>query len=320
MSDAVHPPYLWYNGGIIPWGEATLHATSIIWSGVNTVFEGMRAYWNPGSETMHIFRLREHLERLRRSIRLIRMQMPYDVMALMEELPLLLQRNEIREDTYIRVVALPTERPMASWSDAEAINLMADTAPHASHLSEDRVRHMMVSSYARINDGVMSPQVKSIANYRNSEVAVQEARLAGYDGPIFLNRLGEVAEGAYSSLFIVRDGTLITPDLASDVLTSITRDAVIRIARADLRIPTVERRVTRTELYVADEAFLCGTAAEILPIGSIDRYTICDGTIVPITEKLRLAYRVVVRGESDVHPEWRTSAPMPTAMPAVVAP
>jgi branched-chain amino acid aminotransferase len=155
--------------------------------------------------------------------------------------------------------------------------------------------------------------VKSIANYRNSELAVQEARLAGYDGPIMLNRLGEVAEGAYSSLFIVRDGTLITPDLASDVLTSITRQTLIRIARADLRIATVERRVTRTELYVADEAFLCGTAAEILPIGSIDRYTVGEGTIGPITDKLRLAYRVVTRGEGDVHPEWRTSAPVPAA-------
>jgi branched-chain amino acid aminotransferase len=209
------------------------------------------------------------------------------------------------------VVAFPSERPMASWSDAEVVNLLADTAPHPSHLDEDRIRHMMVSSYTRINDGVMSPQVKSIANYRNSELAVQEARLAGYDGPILLNRLGEVAEGAYSSLFIVRDGTLITPDLASDVLTSITRETLIRIARADLRIPTVERRVTRTELYVADEAFLCGTAAEVLPIGSIDRYTVGDGTIGPITDKLRLAYRVVTRGEGDVHPEWRTSAPVP---------
>src|SRR5690348_7424755 len=139
MSETVHPSYLWYNGQIVPWEAATLHATSTIWSGVNTVFEGIRAYWNPGSETMHIFRLGEHLERLRRSIRLIRMEMPYDPMTLLEELPLLLQRNEVREDTYIRIVAFPTERRMASRADEEVVNLLADTAPYPSYLEEDRV-------------------------------------------------------------------------------------------------------------------------------------------------------------------------------------
>jgi branched-chain amino acid aminotransferase len=239
-------------------------------------------------------------------------------MALLEELPLLLQRNEIREDSYIRIVAFPTERRMASRADEEVINLLADTAPYPSYLEEDRTRHLMVSSYTRISDGIMSPQVKSIANYRNSELALQEARLAGYDGPILLNRLGEVAEGAYSSIFIVRDGTLITPDLSSDVLTSITRDTVIRIARADLHVPTMERRVTRTELYLADEAFLCGTAAEILPIASIDRYVLGDGGAGPITDNLRLAYKVVARGEGGVHPEWRASAPVAMAPPSEV--
>lgn len=319
MSDSIHPSFLWFNGRIAPWGEATLHATDTIWTGMSAVFEGVRAYWNPGSETMHIFRLREHLERLRRSIRLVRMEMPHDVMSLLEELPLLLQRNEIREDTYIRIVAFPTERRMASRADEQQINLLADTAPYPSHLNEDRIRHLMVSSFTRISDGVMSPQIKTIANYRNSEMALHEAQLAGYDGPLLLNRLGEVAEGAWSSIFLVREGTLITPDLASDVLTSITRDTLIRIARVDMGIPTIERRVTRTELYLADEAFLCGTAAEIVPIGSIDRFTLGEGHMGPITEKLRLAYRVVVRGESDVHAEWRAPAPVPRVAEAVTA-
>src|SRR5579871_2361305 len=213
MSETYHPPYLWYNGAIVPWEDATIHVTAAIWSGASAVFEGIRAYWNADAETMYIFRLAEHLERLRRSIRLIRMTMPYDVSALLTDLPALLARNEVREDSYIRVVALPTQRRMASRANEEVVNLVADVAPHPSHLHEDQVRQLIVSSYTRIHDAIMSPQVKSIANYRNSELATQEARLAGYDGAVLLNRHGEVAEGAWSSIFLVRDGTLITPDL-----------------------------------------------------------------------------------------------------------
>ena len=309
MSESLDPPYLWLNGRIVPWEEATFHATATIWSGISTVFEGVRAYWNPQREQLYVFRLREHLRRLRQSIRLIRMEMPYDVMALLEDVPELLACNGVREDTYLRIVAFPSERRMASKADEEIINLLADTAPHPSHLADERMRHLMVSSYARISDAVMPPRVKSIANYRNGELAIQEARLAGYDGTILLNRQGTVAEGAWSSVFLVRDGTLITPDLASDVLESVTRDTMLRLARECLDLPTVEGRVTRTDLYLADEAFLCGTAAEVQPIASIDRHIVGDGATGPVTRRLRDLYASVVRGERDDYAAWRIPAP-----------
>lgn len=309
MAESVTPPFLWFNGRIVPWASATLHATDTIWAGISTVFEGIRAYWNPRTETMHIFRLAEHLRRLEQSIRLIRMEMPYDVMALLADLPALITRNGIREDTYIRVVAFPSERRMASRADEEVINLLADTAPLPSHLHEDRARHLMISSFTRISDGIMSPLIKSTANYRNSEMAVREAHLAGYDGPILLNRLGEVAEGAWSSFFMLRNGVLITPNLQSDVLESVTRDTMLRLADEDLELRVEERRIGRTELYLADEAFLCGTAAEVQPIGSIDRLTLGNGEIGEITRRLRTAYTDVVRGESAAHPEWRIAVP-----------
>jgi branched-chain amino acid aminotransferase len=308
MAETVTPPYLWFNGRIVPWASATLHATDTIWAGISTVFEGIRAYWSPRTETMYIFRLAEHLRRLEQSIRLIRMEMPHEVMALMEDLPELLARNGIQEDTYIRIVAFPSERRMASRADEEVINLLADTAPLPSHLAEDRPRHLMISSFTRISDNIMSPLIKSTANYRNSEMGVREAQLAGYDGPVFLNRLGEVAEGAWSSFFMLRNGILVTPDLRSDVLESVTRDTMLRLAE-DLGLRVEERRIGRTELYLADEAFLCGTAAEMQPIGSIDRLTLGDGTIGPVTMRLRSAYSGAVRGESATHPEWRISVP-----------
>jgi branched-chain amino acid aminotransferase len=313
MSDRVNPRSLWFNGEIVPWEQATLHATDTIWSSIHTVFEGIRAYWNAEAETMYVFRLREHLRRLEQSMRLMRLPAAYPAMQLLDDLPLLLQRNEVREDTYIRVVSFPTERRMASQGDEEVPNMLADTAPYPSYLHEDVCRHLMVSSYTRIGESVMPPRVKTMANYRNSDLATSEARLAGYDGSIMLNRLGEVSEGAWTCLFIVRDGTLITPDLNSDLLESITRDTVIRLARERLGLPVVERRVARTELYLADEAFLCGTAAEIRPVASIDRYTLGDGSVGPITRRLRDLYAEVVRGRVPEYLHWCVPTQGPAA-------
>ena len=312
MTTRVHPAYLWFNGEIVPWEAATLHATDTIWSSIQTVFEGIRAYWNEEQETVAVFRLEEHLRRLEQSMRLMRMPSPYRPMDLLADLPRLIERNGIREDTYIRVVSFPTERRMASKADEEMPNLLADTAPLPSHLAEERVRDLMVSSYTRISDSIMPPRVKSMGNYRNSELTMKEAQLAGYDGGIQLNRLGEVAEGSWSCVFIVRDGTLLTPDLNSDVLESITRDTLIELARDVLGVPVVERRIARTELYLADEAFLCGTAAEIQPVGSIDRYTLGDGGIGPITRRLRALYEDVVRGKDPRYAHWLSPAPAAT--------
>src|SRR5919202_281478 len=270
MSERVNPTYLWFNGQIVPWEQATLHATDTIWSSMHTVFEGIRAYWNAEAETMYIFRLREHLRRLEQSMRLMRSLSPYPPMKLLDDLPLLLQRNGVREDTYIRVVSFPTARRMVSQADEAVPNLLADTAPYPSHLHEDTCRHLMVSSYMRIGESVMPPRVKTLGNYRNSDLAMSEARLE-----------------------------------------SITRDTVLRLARERLGIPVAERRVARTELYLADEAFLCGTAAEIRPVGSIDRYTLGDGGVGPITRRLRDLYAEVVRGRVPEYAPWCAPARVP---------
>jgi len=318
MTVSPDPAFLWFNGQIVPWEQATLHATHTIWSSIQTVFEGVRAYWNAEEETMHIFRLEEHLRRLKQSMRLVRMDSPYDPMALVTDLPLLLQRNGVREDTYIRIVAFPSERRMASRGDEEVLNMLADTAPYPSYLDRDRCLHLMISSYTRISEMVMPPRVKSMSNYRNGDLAMREAKLAGYDGAILLNRLGEISECTWSNLFIVRDGALITPDHTSDILEGITRDVLLGLARERLGIPVQERRLARTELYLADEAFQCGTAAEILPIGSIDRYTLGDGGIGPITRQLRDLFRAIVYGRDEATSDWLLSVHVPGHIPALL--
>src|SRR5579875_4391 len=137
VPDTAHPAFLWFNGAVTPWEHATFHATSTIWSSMQAVFEGVRAYWQEETGTMHIFRLDAHLRRLAQSSRLVRLSLPYDPFVLLDELPTLLVRNQVQEDTYIRIVVLPTERRMASATDREVINLLADTAASPSHLEED---------------------------------------------------------------------------------------------------------------------------------------------------------------------------------------
>lgn len=175
-----------------------------------------------------------------------------------------------------------------------------------SHLLTGVAHTAKVSSWRRISEDVMPPRVKNISNYRNSQIANWEARLDGYDTAILLNQRGTVAEGPGACLALVRDGVLITPDLNSSILESITRDALLVLAREVLGIEVVERPVDRTELYLADEVFTCGTAAEISPIVAIDKYQVADGQPGPITHALEHAFHDVLRGREDRFARWRT--------------
>jgi branched-chain amino acid aminotransferase len=163
-----------------------------------------------------------------------------------------------------------------------------------------------ISSWRRISEDVMPPRVKNLSNYRNSQLARMESLLDGYDTTLIINHQGKVAEGPGACVMLVRDGKLITPDLTSGILESITRDALIVLAREELGIPVEERVVDRTELYVADEVFLCGTAAEISPVVSVDKYDIADGEIGPVTRELEDLFARVLRGREPRYAHWRT--------------
>lgn len=312
-----HPAYLWWNGERRPWAEATVHVTEIGWSTVNGVFEGIRAYRDERTEELYVFRLREHMERFERSMKLVRYRPDFSVDQLCEAIVDLLRANETREDTYIRPLAYTADTSNRRFSQVNTeAALLINTSPMPSHLLTGVAHAAKVSSWRRISEDVMPPRVKNISNYRNSQLATWEARLDGYDTAILLNQHGTVAEGPGACLALVRDGKLITPDLTSSILESITRDALLTLAREVLEIEVVERPVDRTELYLADELFTCGTAAEITPIVAVDKYDVADGTPGPVTQALERVFDDVLRGREERYRRWRTPVGVPAVVPA----
>jgi branched-chain amino acid aminotransferase len=310
-----HPEYIWWNGERRRWDDCTVHVTELGWSTVGAVFEGIRTYTGDDDQ-LYVFRLREHLERLERSMRLVRFTLEYDLEELTDATIDLLKVNSIREDTYIRPLAYAAETSGKRFAQlGQETALLINTSPMPSHLKSGMTQTAKVSSWRRISEDVMPPRVKNLSNYRNSQLAGMEARIDGYDTAILLNHLGKVAEGPGACVMLVSGSQLITPDVNSGILESITRDALIVLAREVLGLEVVERHVDRTELYLADEVFTCGTAAEVSPIVAIDKYTVGGGEIGPVTRALEAAFDDVLRGRDARYAHWRT--PVQTAVAAV---
>jgi branched-chain amino acid aminotransferase len=308
MTTPTTPAYLWWNGQRRPWADGTIHVTELWWSTVSAVFEGIRAYWNAEQGELYVFRLEEHLRRLLDSQKLVRMRIDYDLTQLTEAVTDLLRANDHRHDAYIRPLAYFSGEHKGFQNAGRAVpcDLLIDTMPVGSGLLSGQGWTAGVVSWRRIDDTIMPPRVKNISNYRNSQLAGTEARQNGYDTAVILNTAGKVSEGPGACLVLVKDDVVVTPDLSSSILPSITRDAVLQLARAGLGLPVVERTVERTELYLADEVFLVGTMAEITPLVEIDRYAIGDGTIGPITGQLQRLFHDVARGIDERYAHWRT--------------
>ncbi|MEA2515952.1 MAG: branched-chain amino acid aminotransferase [Thermomicrobiales bacterium] len=301
-----HPTYLWLNGERTRWEDGTIHVSELGWSTIGAVFEGIRAYWNADEGELYVFRLQEHLERLARSMKLVRLPLRYSLDELAAATRELLRANESREDTYIFPLAYTANSYTSRYDRPDAQSaLQILTRPMPSHLGSDLKMRARVSSWRRISEEVMPPRVKNISNYRNGQLARMESLLDGYDTSLIINGQGKVSEAPGACVMFVRDGKLITPDLTSGILESITRDALITLAREELGLAVEERSVDRTELYVADEVFLCGTAAEISPVVSVDKYDIGDGEIGPITRELAELFEGVLRGRESRYGHWR---------------
>lgn len=310
-----HPKYVWWKGDLVPWNDATVHVTDLAWSALGAVFEGIRAYWSEEREELLVFRLTEHLNRLQGSTRLVRLPLPYSTGNLTSSIVGLLRENEFREDTYIFPFVYgssPAARHDPGKLESETL---IRTMPMPSHLGTGFSQHARVSTWTRISDNVMPPRVKNISNYRNGQLATHEVKQDGYDVALMLNPQGKISEAPGACVAFVRDGKLITPDVTSGILESITRDAVITLARDVLEIEVVERPVDRTELYLADEVFTCGTAAEITPLVSVDKYPIGDGEIGPVTRELQRTLIGILRGGDDRYAHWLT----PVSASATVA-
>lgn len=299
---------LWFAGQLVDAAAAHIPVVAATSQFGLNVFEGLRAYWNPDDGILRIFRLEDHLDRLETSCKLMDLELPYSRSEIKSAIDLVVEANGYAEDVAIRVTVLVPHE--ASWSSLGPTDMFVAPIPRqrrVAPLSEGVTA--CVSSWERIDDRTLPPMAKVGANYINGRYAHLEAQRNGYDLPILLNRHGHVAEGAGSCIFGVRHGTLFTPDLASSILESITRDTLFHLAeRAGINLEV--RRVPRSELAIADELFLCGSAAEVTPIVNLDRRPVGTGAIGEITRDLHAAYLDAVDGKLLWTPDrWTTPLP-----------
>jgi len=303
---------VWHNGKFIPWKEATIHVASHVVSYGTCLFEGIRCYDTPQGPA--IFRLKEHVDRLVNSSKIYRMELPYSREELQQALIELVRVNKAPH-CYLRPIVLrgygevgvsamknPIEVYLLAWKwgkylGAEALNQGVDVC---------------VSSWNRMAPNTLPPMAKAAANYMNAQLIKMEAITNGYVEGIALDPSGNVSEGSGENIFVVRDGKLFTPPLGSSVLPGITRDSVITLAH-ESGITVIEQIIAREMLYIADEVFFTGTAAEITPIRSVDRIVVGAGKPGPITKKLQERFLSIVEGRAEDKYGWLTLCTQPVA-------
>lgn len=293
---------IWFKGELVHVNDAKINILAPTSQFGLNVFEGIPGYWNEDEKQLYAFRLDDHYERLIRSARLIQLDNQFTKDDFKNALIDVVKANEFDENISIRQTLFVDG--FGSWGSSEPVNMFVAPVPRGKTSAEYNKKglNVCVTSWRRISDSNLSPRIKCGANYINSRVGQREALRNGYDTCIFLNEFGKVAEGPGSCFFMIRDSQIITPALTDAVLESITRDTVITIAR-DMGYEVVERTIDRTELYTANEAFLCGSAMEITPILSIDKYELGEGNI---TKELHKAYVDIASGLNSKYKNWIT--------------
>jgi len=296
---------IWMNGEFVDWADAKVHVGVHGLHYGSGVFEGIRCYDTDKGPA--VFRLSDHLQRLHNSARLLHMQLPFSIDDLRTATNELIGINGLPE-CYIRPIAFYGYGELGVAARANPVEVVIMSWPWAPYLGEQGQREGIrtkVSSWQRVSPNIVPHVSKATGVYLNSMLAVTEANLAGYDEAILLTPEGLVADGSGENIFIVRDGVLYTPDLATGILPGITRDAVTQIAQ-DLGYRVVEKAIIRSDLYLADEVFMCGTAAEVTPLRSIDDHEIGVG---PLTREIQAAYLDTVRGRSERWGQWLEHVP-----------
>lgn len=300
---AVRTRQMIVNGLPTEFDRATTHLMSPAMRYGLNVFEGLRAYWNDEEEQLYVFRLAEHMDRLMQSIRLLRFETDLTAAQVSAATLELLRAEEMRENCHVRATAYLDGIGEHHVTGPVSWFVYAGKRPRSPKTTTGIAMH--ISSWRRMSDNSLPPRIKCGANYANARLARFQAQRDGYDDAIMLNEAGKIGEGPGACIFLVRNGRLVTPDVTSGILESITRDTLLAIARAE-GIEVEERAVDRTEAYAADEIFLGGSAAEVLPVTSVDRIEIGSGAPGAITRRLQRAYFDAVEGRAFVERNWLT--------------
>jgi branched-chain amino acid aminotransferase len=304
---------IWMNGELVDWADARIHVGSHGLHYGSGVFEGIRAYETAKGSA--VFRLTDHLKRMHNSAKLLYMDLPYSIDELKAACFRLIGVNG-RAECYLRPIAFYGYGELGVSAVGNPLDVVIMSWPWGAYLGEEGLKagiRVKISSWKRVGANVIPHVSKATGIYLNSMLAVMEANRAGYDEAILLTDEGYVADGSGENVFVVRDGTIYTPDLSASILPGITRDTIIQIAQ-DLGYRVIEKPLIRTDLYLADEVFMCGTAAEVTPIREVDDQLV--GPPGPVTLELQQNYLDTVRGKSERWTHWLEYAPIPEAAAA----
>jgi branched-chain amino acid aminotransferase len=296
---------IWMDGKMIEWREAKIHVLSHTLHYGCGAFEGVRAYKTEQGPA--IFRLQEHTQRLFNSAKILRMQIPFSMEELNEAQKAVIRENNL-ESGYLRPLIWIGDKKLGVSPKGNTIHAMVAAWPWGAYLGEEGIKRgirVKTSSYTRHHVNITMTQAKAVSNYTNSILANMEATDDGYDEALLLDSSGFVSEGAGENIFVIKDGVIYTPDLSAGALNGITRNTVFHIAK-DLGLDIVQKRITRDEVYIADEAFFTGTAAEVTPIRELDRIELGAGMRGPITEKIQSAFFDIVNGRNAKYSHWLT--------------
>ena len=299
-----NPQYMCLDGDIVPFEDARVHVLTPAMKYAAHIFEGMRGWWNADQEELYLFRIHDHLRRLRQSMKVMRFDADYSEDYLVDRVREVIRANELRRDIHIRLsVFLLGDGEMDAIGP---IGFAIAALPKGRMVKEVGGIDCAVSSWTRISDNASPPRVKCAANYFNGRLALLQAKADGYDSVIILNANGKVAEAQGACVFIIRDGVPATPAATQGILEGITRRTLLQLFDETLGLAAQEREIDRTELYCAEEVFICGTGYQVLPVVSIDRLKVGNGEIGPLTTKLAETYVSIARGTVPDHAEWRT--------------
>ena len=299
-------PYAYFQRKFVPLAEAKIGVMTHAFNYGTAVFEGIRGNWNGDDEQIYVFRLEDHYRRLRKNCRILKLDLPYTDEELADITVRLVAMCGYNEDIYLRPIAYKSSEAVGVRIHDLESDLLIYVTPFGPYLDIEKGARCCTSSWRRVEDTAIPARGKINGAYVNSALAKSEAFDNGYDEAIMLNEDGHVSEGSGENIFIVEDGRLITPPVFSNVLVGITRDTVITLAREELGVETVERPIDRSELYLADECFMTGTAAHVTPVIEVDRRPVGEGARGRITADIQRLYFEVVRGKSAKYAHWCT--------------
>jgi len=302
------PRMAFFHDRVLPYADAKLGLLTHALNYGTGVFAGIRGYFNPDEGKLYVFRLADHVRRLHESARLLRMNLALSEEATAAALLDLLRAEGLRQDCYIRALAFYSDEVIGVRLHGLHPVFAAVALPFGLYIDKAEGAHCTVSSWRRPDDNVVPPRGKITGSYINSAFAKSDAELAGFDEAILLNRDGRVSEGSGENIFLIRRGIAVTPSLDQSVLEGITRRSLITLLREELGLTVEERPVERGELFLADEIFLTGTAAQITAVTRIDHRPVGAGQMGPVTTRLRSLFFDVVRGRSPKYRPWCTAA------------